>query len=142
MRPVTTRTRTILTSALLAVAPASVATIGCRPRHESVAADSTFVRAMGDLRLLAANASLDSLSRQRARDSILRHYATSEGDLERIARELARDPDHAVAVLRKIDLRARSVPPPAPVTAPPGTLPGGTVRPGTTPRTAPGAAPR
>jgi len=140
MRPVTPRSRAILTTALLVVAPGSIATVGCRPRHGSVAADSTFVRAMGDLRLLAANASLDSVARQRARDSILRHDGTSEADLERIAKALAADPDHAVAILRKIDLRARPVPlaSPAPVPA----APTGPVRPGTAPRPAPGAAPR
>jgi len=112
MRPATTRARGIASAAVLAVAVGALTTTSCRQRHESAAADSTFVRAMGDLRLLASNAALDSAARARGRDSILRRYATTAGDLERIATEMAQDPDHAVAVLRKIDLRARPGPPP------------------------------
>jgi hypothetical protein len=96
----------------------------CRKQGESAAADTTFVHAMIDLRVVAANSALDSGGQARARDSILRRYNTSAADLESTAKVISKNPDHAVELLRKIDNGVRLapkplVPPaPAPVTPP------------------------
>ena len=112
------RTTTVLALAIGIVATAT----SCKKQGESANADSTFVRAMIDLRVVTANAALDSTAKARARDSILRHYSTSVAALDSTARLMAANPDHAVDVLRKIDngVRVRGQPlPPAPTPAPP-----------------------
>jgi hypothetical protein len=85
---------------------------------ESASADSTFVHTMVALRLVTSNTALDSATQARARDSILRHYGTSAADLEATAHLIAKNPDHAVELLRKIDnsvrLAPRQVTPPPP----------------------------
>lgn len=96
----------------------------CRKQAESAAADTTFVHAMIDLRVVASNSALDSAGQARARDSILRRYGTSAADLESTAKVIAKNPDHAVELLRKIDNGARAIPKPiipptpAPVSTP------------------------
>jgi hypothetical protein len=98
----------------LAIGIVATAT-SCRKQGESANADSTFVRAMVDLRVVTANTALDSAAKARARDSILRHYSTSAAALDSTARLLGANPDHAVELLRKIDngVRVRALPPPA-----------------------------
>jgi hypothetical protein len=95
----------------------------CKKAADSPTADSTFVHAMVDLRVLATNTALDSGAQARARDSILHRYGTSAADLEATARQIAKNPDHAVELLRKIDNGARTAPKPAFV--PPPTAVGG-----------------
>jgi hypothetical protein len=67
--------------------------------------DSTFVAAMASLRRLPAGALGDSLSRQRARDSILKHYRVTPAQLESAATALAESPDRAAAVWAEIGRR-------------------------------------
>jgi hypothetical protein len=88
----------------------------CKRTSESAKTDSTFVHAMIDLRLVTSNTALDSVTQARARDSILRHYGTSAADLESTARLIAKNPDHAVDLLKKIDNGVRTAP--RPVTPP------------------------
>jgi hypothetical protein len=106
------RARTVV---VVAVVVGTVATAtSCRRRGESARADSTFVHAMVDLRLVTANPALDSAGRARARDSVLRHYNTSALGLDSIARRLSTNPDRAVEILRKIDNGVRTGGRPAP----------------------------
>jgi hypothetical protein len=99
------RARTVF---VVAVVVGTVATAtSCRRRGESASADSTFVHAMIDLRLVTANTVLDSAGRVRARDSVLQHYSTSAAGLDSIARALGDSPDRAVEILRKIDYGVR-----------------------------------
>ena len=92
---------------------------------ESASADSTFVHAMIALRVLTSNTALDSTAQARARDSILHRYGTSAADLEATAHLIAKNPDRAVELLRKIDNGVRLAPrpvtplPPAATTPPP-----------------------
>jgi hypothetical protein len=113
------RATTVVALAIGIVATAT----SCRKQGESATADSTFVRAMVDLRVVTANTALDSAAKARARDSILRHYSTSAAALDSTARLLGANPDHAVELLRKIDngvrVRGQPLPPPAPTPAPP-----------------------
>jgi hypothetical protein len=105
------RTLSVLTIVIGLVATAT----SCRKPSESASADSTFVHAMIDLRLVTVNTTLDSAAKARARDSILRHYNTSPAALESTARLLGNNPDRAVELLRMIDLGVRTGSRPAPV---------------------------
>ena len=99
------RARAILV--MLFLGNAAVGATSCKRSSSNASADSTFVHAMVDLRLVTANTTLDSAGKARARDSVMRHYSTSPEDLDRTARRLGADPDRAVALLRKIDNGAR-----------------------------------
>jgi hypothetical protein len=68
--------------------------------------DSAFVRAMSDLRRLPATPAMDQLSRNRARDSILRMNGLTAAQLEAAAIALAEDPVRASAIFRAIESRA------------------------------------
>lgn len=74
---------------------------------------------MTDLRVLTLNTTLDSVAQARARDSILRRYGTSAAELEATARIVAKNPDRAVELLRKIDNGVRLAPKPPLVPPPP-----------------------
>jgi hypothetical protein len=110
--------RARFTPTVLILLGLATAATSCRKQGESAAADSTFVHAMIDLRIVAQNQALDSASQARARDSVLRRYNTSAADLEATAKLIANNPDHAVELLRKIDNGVRMVPRPIVPTAP------------------------
>jgi hypothetical protein len=67
--------------------------------------DSTFVATMAELRLVQTNASLDSAGRAVARQRILQRRGLTPASLERAARALAADPQHAGAVWQAINNR-------------------------------------
>jgi|ERR1700722_1192649 hypothetical protein len=113
------RARSLLVMLLLG--NGAIGATSCKRSSGNASADSTFVHAMVDLRLVTANTTLDSAGKARARDSVMRHYSTSPEDLDRSARRLGADPDRAVALLRKIDNGARLAatrPAPLPTTPP------------------------
>ena len=72
-------------------------------RHDSGVSDSTFVATMAELRLVQLNASLDSAGRTVARQRILQRRGLTPAALERAARALADDPEHAGAVWQAIN---------------------------------------
>ena len=59
---------------------------------------------MTGLRLVAQDTSLDSAGRARKRDSVLRVYRLTPTTLESAASRLAERPEHAVELLRAIDV--------------------------------------
>jgi hypothetical protein len=77
-----------------------------------VVSDSTFVATMADLRRIGADTTMDSTSRDSARAAILRKRQLTPQELERAARALADDPEHALAVWQKIEERANERPAP------------------------------
>ena len=85
--------------------------------------DSTFVSAMAGLRRLPAAAMVDSASRVRARDSVLRRYRLTPVQLESAASALAADPERAnavwIAIERKMNtpdtIRGPRAPRPQPI---------------------------
>ncbi|MEP7346912.1 MAG: hypothetical protein ABI877_16705 [Gemmatimonadaceae bacterium] len=82
---------------------AIVAATGCR-RHVLAqgVSDSTFVAAMAELRRMPARVMVDSASRMRARDSILKHYGLTVAQLEGAAAALATTPDRAAAIWAEV----------------------------------------
>jgi hypothetical protein len=108
--------------ALLVIAAAALA---CERKELAPGVtDSTFVGAMAGLRRLPASAMVDSASRKRARDSILRRYQVTGVQLESAASKLASEPERAAAVWSAIERRMNTpdtsrVPRPGRV-APPG----------------------
>ena len=88
---------------------ALVAAAGCR-RHVLVegVSDSTFVGAMAGLRRLPAQSMVDSASRMRARDSILKHYGLTAAQLESAAAALADTPDRAASLWAEVVKRENS----------------------------------
>lgn len=86
-----------------------VAAAGCQ-RHVLAAgvSDSTFVGAMAGLRRLPAASMVDSASRMRARDSILKHYGLTAAQLEAAAAALAAHPDHAAALWADVTKKENS----------------------------------
>jgi hypothetical protein len=104
--------------------------LGCdRKELAPGVSDSTFIGAMAGLRRLPARAMVDSASRSRARDSVLRHYRVTGVQLESAASTLANDPVRAAEVWQAID-RKMNAPDtsrgprlprtPTPTPAPPG----------------------
>jgi hypothetical protein len=76
---------------------------GCR-RHVIAGglSDSTFVAAIAGLRRLPAQSMVDSASRSRARDSVLKHYGVTAAQLESAAAALANSPDRAAGLWAEI----------------------------------------
>jgi hypothetical protein len=95
--------------------PARISTIivllglsACRLRRGPTAADdSTFVRVMSDLRIVASSQTTDSATRAHARDSILAHYQLNSASIDSLASRIASNPDVAVQLLRLVDSRSR-----------------------------------
>jgi hypothetical protein len=99
----------------------ATASLACGQPTSSDVSDSTFVRAMTALRLVAQDTSLDSAGRARKRDSVLRVYRLTPPALESVASRLAERPEHAVELLRAIDQRvARAANKPVTPSAPSG----------------------
>ena len=71
--------------------------------------ESAFVVTMAELQVIATTPSLDSIRRATARDSVLRAHGVTAAQLERSARSLAADPEHALEVWREIDRRAEEM---------------------------------
>jgi hypothetical protein len=71
--------------------------------------DSTYVKTMVSLRKLPLN--IDSASRARQRDSVLRTFGVTAKELEEIAVRLAEDPARASVVFRAIENSAIGAPP-------------------------------
>lgn len=65
--------------------------------------DSTFVATIVQLRRIGTDSSLDSTARDSARRMVLRQRGLTAARLEDVARSMASDPDHAIAVWRAID---------------------------------------
>jgi hypothetical protein len=87
-----------------------VTLLGCRIGGDLAGLDeSAFVVTMAELRVIATTPSLDSIRRATARDSVLREHGVTAGQLERSARSLAADPEHAVEVWREIERRAEEI---------------------------------
>lgn len=76
--------------------------------------DSTFVRTIVELRRIGADSSLDSMARDSARRTLLRHRGVTTRQLEDAARAMAADPDRAIAIWRTIDDRVNGRPPAKP----------------------------
>lgn len=98
----------------LAIAGACLALAGCLgsssdPRTIN---DSTFVATMADLRRIGADTTLDSMAQDSARRVILRTRGLTADELERAARALAEDPEHAIAVWQAIQRRVDATPSP------------------------------
>lgn len=80
--------------------------------------DSTYVRTMADLRRLEDTSKQDSAARAAARRAILAKHGVTVQALDATARELASEPDRAVAVWKAVDQRLQP-PPAAPAPGPP-----------------------
>jgi len=80
---------------------------GCH-RGEIVAgvSDSSFVRAMAELRRVNSDAALDSAAKASARAAVLQREGLTPAQLERAATALADDPGRAGAVFAAIDSAA------------------------------------
>jgi hypothetical protein len=88
---------------------------GCRQDRSSAGiSDSTFVATIAQLHALNADPSLDSAGRAAAREAVLREQGVTGEALERAARAMAADPEHALAVWTAIDQRVRAAPPTRP----------------------------
>ena len=80
------------------------ALIACNSAAEPAApGDSVFVRTMGELRRIRTDPALDSAARDSAREATLRMHGVDEQELEAMARELASDPERALADWREIE---------------------------------------
>jgi len=118
------RSRILCKQGLAVLLPLATLTVplGCRPQSLAGGiSDSTFVAAMAGLRRLPAHAMVDSASRMRARDSILKHYGLTTAQLEAAAASLSSNPDRAAAVWDAVGKKEnaprdvdRTVPKPAP----------------------------
>jgi hypothetical protein len=101
--------------------------MACHHPTASDVSDSTFVRSMSELRLVAADTSLDSVGRARKRDSVLAVYRLTPATLESAASRLAGNPEHAALLLHAIDAKVaaanRPRPPVARVAPAPSKLP-------------------
>ena len=87
---------------------AGAARCGKKPaKNANAAGDSTFVRAMVQLRLIAQDSSLDSAARDTARLRTLTALHLTPDSLERYARGVASDPDRASTLWHSIDDRMR-----------------------------------
>jgi hypothetical protein len=82
---------------------------GCRSRHAPSLgmADSTFVRALRELRRVQADSSLDATMKDSSRRMILRRYDVSSAQLEHAARVLAESPARASDLWRQIESASR-----------------------------------
>lgn len=72
--------------------------------------DSTFVAAMVALRKVHGDTTLTSMAQDSVRREVLRTHGLTADELERAARALAANPDHAIAVFREIDKQATARP--------------------------------
>lgn len=72
--------------------------------------DSTYIRTMVALRRLPIGA-VDTVSRARQRDSVLRVYGVTAAQLESVAVRLAEDPARAAVIFRAIENPTVSSPP-------------------------------
>jgi hypothetical protein len=72
--------------------------------------DSTYIRTMIELRTLPIG-TIDSVTRARRADSILRAFGVTAEELEAIAVRLSEDPTRAAAIFRAIENPPRSSPP-------------------------------
>jgi hypothetical protein len=89
---------------------AIAALLGCRIGGDLAGLDeSAFIVAMAELRVIATTPDLDSIRRATARDSVLRARGVTAEQLERSARWLAADPEHAMEVWQEIDRRAEEM---------------------------------
>jgi hypothetical protein len=111
----------------------ALAAAGCRhpqPGPDS-AADSTFVRALADLRRAVlpggAETTRDSAGRAMVRDSIMRKYGVTQASLEETARRLALNPEQASQILHAVDRHVQLALGPAPP-RPAGVVPPGMLR--------------
>jgi hypothetical protein len=89
---------------VLAASLALALGVGCRrePIFTGMS-DSTFVRAMVQLRRLPIGMAGDTIPRARQRDSILATLGVTAADVESTAVRLARDPERAAAIWRIIE---------------------------------------
>ncbi len=89
------------------IAPVVIAALalgGCRQGHEiSGISDSTFVATMASLHAIERNPALDSAGKAAARRAALQERGLSPDGLERAARALASDPEHAIKLWTRID---------------------------------------
>ena len=81
---------------------------GCK-RDESPTgmSDSTFVATMAELRKIQEDPILDSAAQAAARTRVLQSRGLTPRELERAARALADDPEHAAEIVQAIDRQAR-----------------------------------
>ena len=93
---------TVRTSTLVAIAALVTMVSACRsdPIFREMS-DSTYVQTMAALRRLPLN--IDSVSRARQRDSVLRTFGVTAQELEAIAIRLSDDPARASVVFRAIE---------------------------------------
>ena len=85
--------------------------VGCRsdPIFREMS-DSTYIRTMVELRKLPIG-TIDSVTRARQADSILRAFGVTAEELETIASRLSEDPTRAAAIFRAIENPPTSSPP-------------------------------
>lgn len=69
--------------------------------------DSTFVATMAELQKIQEDPLLDSTAQAAARTRVLQSRGLTPEALERAARALASDPEHAAEVVQAIDRQAR-----------------------------------
>lgn len=70
--------------------------------------DSTFAAVMGDLKRIPISRGPDSIRTKASRDSVLKHYGIDSATLERVAAELANDPDRTQKLWEAIQRRAEA----------------------------------
>lgn len=75
----------------------------CDGHGSAGVADSAFVQTMTELRRVAAAPGMDSAGRVAARAAVLQRRGLTPARLERAARALADDPDHAAEVWHAIE---------------------------------------
>ena len=79
------------------------ASASCGTRSGGGMSDSAFVTVMASLRRLPAASLVDSTSRSRAREAILRSYAITAQQLEAKASALTRTPERAGLVWQAVE---------------------------------------
>lgn len=95
----------------LVFAVLALAISGCRHGKVTLGvSDSTFVATIAKLHSINADTSLDSASRAAARDTVLQREGVTAEQLERVARAMASDPQHALDVWTAIQLHLRKTP--------------------------------
>lgn len=95
----------------IAFAVLALAAGGCRQGKVTLGiSDSTFVATIAQLHSISADTALDSASRASARAAVLQREGLTADSLERAARAMASDPQHALAVWTAIQQHVRKTP--------------------------------
>ncbi|MDQ3697137.1 MAG: hypothetical protein M3373_03790 [Gemmatimonadota bacterium] len=99
------RTVLFILGAALVTAEAGCGRLGSSPG----VSDSTFVATMAALQVITNDPVQDSAAKAAARGKVLQEQGLTPERLERAARALAADPDHAAALWARIDSTAQQL---------------------------------